>query len=253
MLSVFVCEDDISQQAQIVKYIKNHIVIEDLQMEFAYAATKPDEILDYLKNAGQITGLYFLDLDLKCDMDGLQLAEAIRKYDPRAFIVFITADAESHALTFKFKIEAMDYIVKRASNLETLEPRICECINNAFEKYTAKKNSVLQNNFVFNITKNKVISINCDEIMFFEASKNMPHHITLFTHDNKYEFRSSLRDIEKNLNKAFFRCHRAYIVNMKKVGGIDKDYCKLRLVNGEEIEIADKHLKKTEKLIKELP
>lgn len=45
-------------------------------------------------------------------MNGFELAQEIRKFDPRGFIIFITTHAELSYMTFTYKVEALDYIIK---------------------------------------------------------------------------------------------------------------------------------------------
>ena len=47
-------------------------------------------------------------------MSGLELAVKLREYDPRGFIVFITAHDDMMFETFRYRLEALDYIVKGA-------------------------------------------------------------------------------------------------------------------------------------------
>ena len=82
------------------KEVERHVFDEDLTVKIVCAAASPYKILEFLKNNPPVAGLYFIDLDLKCDMNGIRLAEAIRKHDPRGFVVFITNDLLSHKLTF---------------------------------------------------------------------------------------------------------------------------------------------------------
>ena len=48
--------------------------------------------------ASQGTVIYFLDIDLNSDMNGMKLAQQIRLFAPRGFIVFITAHSGLSAL-----------------------------------------------------------------------------------------------------------------------------------------------------------
>jgi len=256
MLSIFVCEDDPAHLKHITECVKKYIMMEGLAMEVVCSTASPADILDYLKN-NQVAGLYFLDLDLGCDMNGIQLAEAIRTYDPRGFIIFITADADSHILTFEYKIEAMDYIVKGALNLDA---RICECIRNADEKYTSKS-TPLQENFVFKLSKDtqhgvqlpkdSVVSIECSKILYMETSPDTPHNIVVYTENSRHEFRGKLSQAQKELNESFFRCHRSFIVNIRKITAIDAALLKIHLVNGGTVDIAAKYVKKVRSLMEE--
>lgn len=107
MLSIFVCEDNNEQREKFTKIIQNLILIENFDMELKLSTSKPDDILDYLAE-NDVSGLYFLDIDLKSSINGIELASMIRQYDPRGFIVFITTHSEMSYLTFIYKVEAMD-------------------------------------------------------------------------------------------------------------------------------------------------
>jgi two-component system response regulator AgrA len=179
------------------------------------------------------------------EMNGITLAESIRAYDPRGFIVFITADADSLMLTFKYKLEAMDYIVKDVSCLKT---RIRECLYNAFEKYTTK-DTPLQNNFVFKLSKDEIISLDSSKILYFESSPSTPHNVIVYTENSRYQFREKLTHIEKELNASFFRCHRSFIVNIEKIARLDTALLKLQLKNGTSIDIAAKYIKKAKEFM----
>ena len=246
MLSIFVCEDNPEHLDYITECINEHLFKEDMPVEVVCSTNSPADVLEYLQN-NNVAGLYFLDLDLgEKQINGIKLAEEVRKYDPRGFVVFITADAESHVLTFKFHVEAMDYIVKNDPNLDA---RILECLQNAYAKFMAKA-TPLQDNFVFKLrrgSEERIISIDCSKILYMEASPE--HNIAVYTNESKHEFRGNLSKVQKNLNKSFFRCHRSYIVNIKKIIAIDTKLLLIKLENGVDISIASGNIKKVKKLI----
>ena len=68
MLNIFVCEDDAVQRKSIVQIIKNTVLIEELDMQLILDTPNPYELLETVKTS-QNTGIYFLDIDLKCDMN----------------------------------------------------------------------------------------------------------------------------------------------------------------------------------------
>jgi len=149
--------------------------MENLAMSVVCDTSNPTDVLDYLKQDKKIMGLYFLDLDLGCDINGIQLAEKIKTHDPFGCIVFITADGNSYKLTFEYKLEAMDYIVKGDFNLRT---RLCECIQNAHDKLTSPP--PMQDKFIFKLSQdtsgirgslkfaqNSIFSIHSNDVIYF--------------------------------------------------------------------------------------
>ncbi|MCL2398995.1 MAG: LytTR family DNA-binding domain-containing protein [Defluviitaleaceae bacterium] len=248
MLKVFVCEDNVEQREIIEKCIANYILIEDLNMKVVCSTGSPNDILTYFQNDSKVVGLYFLDIDLECDINGIQLAIEIRKHDPRGFIVFVTADADSHLLTFRYKVEAMDYIVKGDINIKE---NICECIRNAYSLYTAKT-TPLQNNFVFNISRHNTIALERSEILYLETSQDFPHSILVHTENVTHQFRGNLSKAASELGEPFFRCHRSIIVNIKKIARLDSEKLQLTLKDGTVVVLADKYVKKVKTLMDKL-
>ena len=215
-MQVFICEDDNRQRNQITKIIGNYIQFEGLNIKIAVSAASPETVLDYLAQNAGLTGLYFLDVDLNHEIDGIILAEKIRKHDPRGFIVFVTGHDEYLPLTFKHKVEALEYISK--TDLQTGE-RICGCIRNAYEKYCGKPTELFDN-FVFKINNN-IISIRKNAILYFEASQDTAHKIIVYTDDGVYSFYGKMKDLEKELGSRFFRCHKSFLLNLSKVRNVD--------------------------------
>lgn len=237
MLSIVICEDNETQRKRITKFIEDSIMIENLDMEIALSTGHPEETIEYLKK-NEISGLYFLDVDLNSDMNGIKLAEIIREYDPRGFIVFVTTHAEMSYLTFMYKVEAMDYIIK--DKPETVKERIHECILNANKKYSSKATE-LQKNFTIK-ADDKIINIEYNKILFFETS-DIIHKVLLHAVDRQIEFYAKMKDIEVKLDDRFYRCHRSFLVNKDNIKEIDKNNRVVYMINGQECLVATRLLK----------
>ena len=132
MLYVFVCEDHAAQRQAIVQTIQNTILIEELDMELVLGTGDPYALLQKVKGS-QNTGVYFLDIDLNSSMDGMGLAQQIRLFDPRGFIIFVTAHSELSYMTFQYRVEAMDFVLK--DNPAEAKVKIRECLLDAIERY----------------------------------------------------------------------------------------------------------------------
>ena len=237
MLRIFICEDNSIQQNKFKKIIEDIIMINDYDMETSLTTSDPYEILAYLK-VNPTSGIYFLDVDLHSNINGIQLAEEIRKYDPRGFIIFITSHAEMSYLTFLYNVEAMDYIIK--DNYNNIRQRIHDCIQNANEKYQAICNNSQK---VFSIKANdKIVNIDFNDIIFFETSSTI-HKVILHCTNRQIEFYSKMKEIEQNLDDRFCRCHNSFIVNTDKIKEIDKKRRIAYMINDEECLISTRGIK----------
>ena len=94
MVPIYLCDDDPQIRAAIRRELEKEILIKGYDMKVAAACAGPEELLEALGKIGQ-RGIYFLDVDLKHEQyTGFTLGQAIRKMDPRGFLIYVTALGE---------------------------------------------------------------------------------------------------------------------------------------------------------------
>lgn len=227
MIDIYICEDNLTELALFTKYITNIVMFEELDMQLVLASSNPHELLNQLPHSTNI-GLFFLDIDLHSDIDGLTLAQEIRALQPNCFIVFITSHSEMSFLTFKYKVEALDFIIK--NDIQTLKTQIHECLLYAIQKYASLNNKAIRT-FIVPFDGRKII-IDYNDIILFEASPT-PHKVILYGKKRRIEFPSHLKEIEQKLEHPFFRCHRSYIVNLNQIQEVDFQLGIITMVTGQ--------------------
>ncbi len=239
MLNVIVCEDNNVERSKITQIIKNTIVRYEMDMKIQLSTGNVNDVLVYLYKNNS-TGIYFLDVDLKSKINGIALAERIRKYDPNAFVVFVTTHAEMSFLTFEYKVEAMDYIIK--DDFDKIKKRIVSCIQTAYERYH-QKTTKNKSDKIFDINlDDKIISIKYKDILFFETSQKA-HKVRVHEFNRQLEFYGTLKEIEKKLDDRFYKCHRSYVVNVDNIKTINKKDRVVVMKNNEECFVSVRYLK----------
>lgn len=211
MIDIYICEDIKEQRNLIANFVKSAIMIHEYDMTLKISTDNPEMIIEELKKSKN-TGLYFLDINLQSSKNGLILAKEIREYDPRGFIVFITSHSEMSFMTFQYKVEALDFILKDTP--EQLQHRICDCMENVNRKYMkiskgAEKTITIKRG-------GRKITLAYRDIMYFETSVN-EHKLIVHTTNKKIEFFGKMKDIEEEVGTDFIRCHRSYLVNKKNI------------------------------------
>lgn len=215
------------QRRTIVQIIRNIVLMEELDMRLVFDAADPYVLLEQIR-VSQNTGIYFLDIDLNSNMNGMQLAQQIRLSDPRGFIVFISAHSELSYMTFQYRVEAMDFVLK--DNPAEVKVKIKECLLNAMERYTLQTN---KSHRVFTIEAGgRKISVDYDDIFFFETSGNI-HKIILHAKDRQIEFSGTIKELADTLDDNFVRCHRSFLVNKKNIKETDAKKRIIYFANGE--------------------
>ncbi|MDE7424530.1 MAG: LytTR family DNA-binding domain-containing protein [Lachnospiraceae bacterium] len=238
MLNIYVCEDIEIQRKKLKSILENIIVMEEFDMELVMATENPHEVLSYVKQTEEV-GIYFLDIDLKTDMDGLKLASEIRKYDPRGFIVFVTSHSEMSYMAFQYRLEAMDYIAKDQGD-DIIRERVYHCLINANERFSSVNNRV-QDIFKFKVN-NRVFSIEYDDIIYFETSPNI-HKVILHGKRRVTEFYGKIKDLEEKLDGRFYRSNRSFLLNKNNIKEVDIKEKVVIMVNGETCPISTRRIK----------
>ena len=131
-------------------------------------------------------------------------------------------------LTFQYKVEAMDYIIK--DEPKKINDHIHQCIIVAYQRYCSPSNNY-QN--IYRLTSGeKEFCINFDEIYYFETSENI-HKVILHAQNQILEFQAKLKEIEPELDKRFCRCHRSFIINTDKISDINLKERPITLTNND--------------------
>lgn len=227
MLPIFICEDNELQRKSIEEYIQNYIMIEELDMEIKLSTNDPYEILSYVEKKTISNGIYFLDVDLQSDVDGIKLGGEIRNIDIDGKIIFITTHSEMMYFTFKYKVEAMDYIIK--DEMQDMQKRIVEALEQARKHYQKDRNDI-EERIKIKIG-NKVRVFPMRDVMFIETSQ-VPHKLILHLDQSTVDFYGKINEIE-SLSKSFIRAHKSVVFNIKNIAALNKKDYEVIMRNGE--------------------
>ena len=228
MLPIYICEDDAMILAAQRKFLEKQIMMEGYDMQIALCSRHPQEIIEAVA-ASPKRGIYFLDVELKDEpMDGFMLGQQIRKFDARGFLIYVTSFPDLAFETFRYHLEALDYIVKSNSekmlagmykNLAIITERMCKEQGGQKEYFTVK---------VLDIIKHVPV----DEIMFFETSVRT-HRIELHAKNDCIDFIGSMQELQEQFGERFLRVHRSYLVNVNNIQELDLKHREILMDNGE--------------------
>jgi len=226
MIPIFICDDELPFVRQIEKLIKNQVSIMAYDMGPVQICSSPDALLDEISKGER--AIYFLDIDFPGFENGFELAMKIRKIDPRGFIIFITAHNDLVMETFRYRLEAMDYIVK--GDGQKLKDRIQSCLGSIEQRICDEQKE--ESGYFSLKLFDTVRHIPLQQISFFEAI-GTKHQIRIHMKDGILDFYSSLQQLEEELGETFWRCHRGFLVNWKHIRRIDLKKNEIELENQE--------------------
>lgn len=125
MTEIYLCDDESSWVRQMEQAVSDFMVSNDWALGMVCSATEPGRLLDCLAQRHTSGGIYLLDIDLKSEINGIELGARIREQDSDAVLIFITTHDELVMDTFRLKLQATDYILKDRGSLRF---QICETL-----------------------------------------------------------------------------------------------------------------------------
>ena len=224
MVPIYLCDDE----PGIRREIEKEILISGYDMEIAAECAAPEDVLSSLQN-NRRRGIYFLDVDLKNERyTGFTLGQAIRREDPRGFLIYVTAFRELAFETFRYQLEALDYIVK--DDPEEMFAGIRRCLASVVERLQSEKEDSRK---YFTVKfMDTVRHIPIDDILFFETGAKS-HRIILHGLKERLDFTGSIQELQQDLGQQFLRIHRAYLANVNQIKYLDVKERKVIFSNGE--------------------
>lgn len=203
MLSFVLCDDNSSILDRLSRFLDSIFLENNIDAEVKYTSNTAEDILNYMKS--NVVDVLFLDIDLKSNISGIDLANKIRKFNKEVYIIFTSAHLEYILIAYKCK--TFDFIPKPISKERVEETilRLMDDINND------------GNSASFIRIDNKNTIINQDNINFI---KKDGMKLVFYTDTRTYETYNSFNKIFNNLPNNFIRCHKSYIANINKITDI---------------------------------
>lgn len=166
----------------------------------------------------------FLDIEMP-GINGFAVAEEILKVTPRTLIVFVTAYDEYAVQAFE--VNALDYLLKpvtadrMAQTIEKIKER--DPVRQSKEAYRSSIDNAssmlpLKYDKVIAWKNEKIFLLNINEILYLTAVSGK---VIINTENEVYNAKGTLNSWEERLRDlGFFRCHKGYLVNIKRIAVI---------------------------------
>lgn len=221
MLKVVLCDDNVSSLKTLSTMLKSIFEKNDITAKIEKVFTTPSELLSYITDND--VDILFLDIDLKSNINGIEVASRFRESNKSAYIIFLTAHYEFAMLAYKVK--TFDYLLKpfSASKLEETVLRLYD--------------DTIKNNQIYVSLGNGKYIIKQADIFFIEKerSKSIIH-----TSQSDIEVYASFNELKSCLPENFVRCHKSYIVNVNNVSKFNTKDNFLQ-VNAQQIPYSEKY------------
>lgn len=202
-LNITVCDDEAKILEEIASFIKK---------EFSQGNVRTFSSGEsFISSTQERPDVLLLDIDMP-GMSGMEVASMLTQEKARTLIVFVTAHDELVYDSFKYHPFAF---VRKKFLLEELRNVLKDC---------EKEIDGRKRRFVFQ-SASKTINIAESDILYFESQAN---YLALCTKDGDYRLRSTMANIENELQGSdFLRIHKGFLVNLEHIKILKSDALEL--------------------------
>ena len=231
MLKVVLCDEDKTYIHLLEKLIMEIAIRNKYNIEIAVMTCSPQDVLKYLDKENEIS-IYMLETVYSLsEIDGIELAKAVREKDRDSYIVFCTAHAEYIYKVMTGLIKPSGFLIKQGNAVKIEE--LNHVMGDIYRDYL---NFFAGNEAVLNINiGTDIYRIDYDHIVYLESFQKK---IYVHTDNQRIGYYDSLSSLEEKLGDNFIRCHKSFIINADKVLRISFSDMKIEMSNGAEIDIS---------------
>lgn len=224
MLNFVICDDNLNILDRLSKMLENIFTKNGFDAQIVLKTDNTDTLLTFVDSTK--TDVLILDINLKSNKSGLEVAKTVRAKNKDIYIIFTTAHLEYAMIAYKVK--TFDYIAKpiTADRLEDTIKRLFEDVKGLPKKYIKidSKNTIVDASEVIYIKRDGM------KLIFHTATRD-------------YDAYSSFNKIQFNLPNNFVRCHKSYIANINKIKDVEPVTNTITFEDGFTCEIGPKYKK----------
>lgn len=179
-----------------------------------------------LQARNQVPDLILMDIKLAGKLDGIETALLLRKMT-NASLVFLTSNSDNATFHRARQARPQAFLSKpyRGRDLiHAIELAIGRASSERLPASFEKEDSVqATQDRLFIKVKERLVRLMFTDILYLEADD---YYCKVYTKDKEYLATKTLKKISAQLpaEAPFFRCHRSYVVNLKRITEISELY-----------------------------
>ena len=190
-------------------YIKDIALKTSKDFNIAFVVDNLEALRRYLELLEKPT-IFLLDIMFGGKSEGFKIADIINQSAENSTIVFITEYPEKILSNSRYKLKALNTILKTSPNFEVeLILTLTEAVQRLGDR-----------NILIHSDKFTTVLVSIEGIFFIESIKGKGK-IKIHHTKGIYEMRTTLNKIISQLPSHFVRCHNSYIVNTREIEKIN--------------------------------
>lgn len=232
MLNFVICDDNLNILDKLEVMLENIFAKANYDASVVFKSDNADDILNFIDS--HTVDVLMLDINLKCNKSGLELAKEIRKRKKNPYIIFTTAHLEYAMVAYKYK--TFDYLPKPITHdrLEDTVARLFEDVNELSKNYIKidNKNTIIDESEIQYIKRDGM------KLVFHTSSRD-------------YDTYSSFNKFQEKLPDTYIRCHKSYIANINQIRDVEPVSGTITFMDGHTCDIGPKYKREFMEVLKD--
>lgn len=202
MLNFALCDDNLNILEKLEKMLEKIFTKNNFDANVSFKTDNNQDMLDFVTN--NKVDVIMLDINLKSNKSGLELAKSIRNINKNTYIIFTTGHLEYAMIAYKYK--TFDYLAKPITydRLEETIQRLFDDVNGQPKRYIKIDN------------KNTIIDESEIQYIRRDGMKLVFH-----TPTRDYDIYSSFNKFQDKLPDTYKRCHKSCIANITQIKDVE--------------------------------
>lgn len=200
MIKFAICDDEPLMAQELADYLAKYMEERSITV---YDLSSFSNGCALLESVGGFD-VIFLDIQME-QPDGMETARLLRQQGNHSLLIFVTVVRE--CVFEAFQVEAYDYLLKPLNwdNFYRTMDRVLRTL-----EQRASEEIVIQRGINFEV-------VLLSDIVYCEV---LGRKVYLHKSDGTVsDYYDQLEDLEQHMDGRFFRCHRSYLVNLKRLKG----------------------------------
>ncbi len=215
MLNIYICVSA-KYINKLTSTLNKIIFICNMDIKVTYTTSNSNEFIYQVKNIKSKSNIYFIEEE---NMYFL-VCKAIKEIDRTAIIILLLGENN----LYEYLIESIEnriqlFGVVNFKRKNTFENEIYNCLSDIEKVFRNYKNNDLEI-FVAK-TREQIVLENYENILYFTTNKLMKNRIQLITTNGIYDFKGTIKELEKKLTKNFIKVSSGTIVNLNYIQEIN--------------------------------
>ena len=224
MLNFVISDDDVHMLDRLTLLFEKAFIRNDFDAKIVLKTQNCKDILSFMSS--NMVNVVVLDIEFKnSNLNGLDIANEIRKINKDCYIIFITSHFEYLMKAYDYKTFA--YLFKNSLSVDSLS-----------ETLTRLFDDIYGNTKKFLKIDNKGTFIDLNDIQFIEKCGMKLIYHTLHGCFDTY---NSFARIENTLPQSFVRCHKSFIANINNIVNVSLSDNSIVFKNGDICYIGPKY------------